>query len=221
MAIYDVNGNEIAIGGGSSAILSGLTVLALGDSITSYQGNDLFQYAKSLYGLTTGVNSAVAGATWKGGKAKVDTLIANADLATLLNEDYDIITFAYGTNNDTTNGTINDSISVDSMCGNAKYCIENTLYYCRKAKIGGIIPPQRADGNAGQKEKNELLRQIYQMYSIPYLDLERNGQIVPDNINSVATNLGKSQYYLGDGLHLGANGMKLYQYKYAHFIANL
>lgn len=87
--------------------------------------------------------------------------------------------------------------------------------------IGGIIPPQRADGNASQKEKNELLRQIYQMYSIPYLDLERAGQIVPDNVNSVATALGKSQYYLGDGLHLGANGAKQYQYKYAEFLASL
>lgn len=221
MAIYDVNGNEIVLGG-SSTLLSGLTVLALGDSITQYQGNDLFQYAKSIYGLTTGINSGHAGDIWKSAKTKVDDiLIAGADSATLLNSDYDIITFAYGTNYDATNGTINDSINVDSMCGNAKYCIENALYYCRTSKIGGIIPPQRADANQTQLAKNELLRQIYQMYSIPYLDLEREGQIVPDNINSVATALGKSQYYLGDGLHLGANGMKLYQYKYAHFIANL
>lgn len=223
MSFYDKDGNEVILGGdGTSSKLANKSVIAFGDSIVQYQGNNVFRYAISLYGLETYRNEGHAGADWINAKTYVDNLLVSpADSTTLLNENYNIITFAFGTNNSVSNGTVSDLITANTMCGAAKYCIENALYYCRRAQIGGVIPPQRQEGNDIQKTRNELLRQIYEMYSIPYLDLERGGQIVPDNVNSVASALGKSQYYLGDGLHLGDNGSNNYQLRYAEFIANL
>lgn len=225
MPIYDIEGNEISSGGGgTSSKLATKSVIAFGDSLIQYQGTQLFRYAVSLYGLETYRNEGHAGADWINAKTYVDDLLVSpADSTTLLNENYDIITFAFGTNNSNTDtyGTPDDPITANNMCGATKYCLENALYYCRRAKIGAIIPPQREEGNDVQKTRNALLRQIFENYSIPYLDLEKAGQIVPDNVNSVASALGKSQYYLGDGLHLGDNGASNYQYKYAEFIASL
>lgn len=233
MTLYDGKGNEIsfASGGGSADYpIIGARVCAIGDSNTQYMNNQLETYVKKYTGIASLRNFGTAGAWWEvredgeeptttannSGVGKVNQLIASADPMTNKCTDYDIITIMLGTNCHAIGALSDTSANVHTMCGAMRYCLEKLLYYYRGARIGGIIPPQRAEANAEQDERNELIRSIYEEYSIPYLDLYREGQILPDYKTPDG-----SGYYLSDGLHLGGNGQESFYRKYSAFISRL
>ena len=206
MVLYDYQGNVINIGGnGGESPLAGKRVCLIGDSNTQYSGAEFKTFFEETHGCTF-VPLGYAGATWEGDSAysavgRVNTLIAGADSSTNLCSDYDMVLIMMGTNCSSA-GTVEDtSDTLTTMCGAVRYCLENLLYYYRKGKIGVILPPQRNDGNDGQLERNDLIQQICEEYAVATLDLNRRGQIVGDK------KLGVTSYYLGDGRHLGANGM--------------
>ena len=227
MTLYDGNGNVLSTNSGSLA--TNAKVCAIGDSNTQYMGTNLENYVKQYTGIASLRNFGTAGATWEvrdgedatttansSGVGKVNQLITSADPNTQKCDDYDIITIMLGTNCNARGSLSDTSNNVDTMCGAMRYCLEKLLYYYRGARIGGIIPPQRAEINAEQEVRNELIRAIYEEYSIPYLDLYREGQIVPDS--SLPDGNG---YYLSDGTHLGGNGQESVYRKYSAFISRL
>lgn len=229
MALYDGNGNIVSVGGSVDYPIIGARVCAIGDSNTQYMGKNLETYVKQYTGIASLRNFGTAGARWEAwngetittitdasGVGKVNQLIASADPNTKKCTDYDIITIMLGTNCGVKGSLTDTSANVETMCGAMRYCLEKLLYYYRGARIGGIIPPQRAEINAEQEERNQLIRAIYEEYSIPYLDLYREGQIVPDS--SLPDGNG---YYISDGTHLGGNGQESVYRKYAAFISRL
>ena len=209
--LYDVNGSVVAAGGsGDVNPLEGKKICLIGDSNTQYSGTAFKEYFENTYGcLFTPLG--YAGATWENGDgvtheysavARVNALISGADEDTKLCTDYDIVLIMMGTNC-TAAGTVTDtSETLTTMCGAARYCLEKLLYYYRKSKIGVILPPQRADGNADQESRNMLLKSICDEFSVTTCDLYHSGQIVPN-----ASTPDGDNYYLNDGLHFGANGI--------------
>lgn len=188
----------------------------IGDSNTQYMGNDLGQYVIDHHYIKKYTNLGYAGQTWETSNGidttdnsavgRVNKLIANADASTKLCTDYDIITIMMGTNCRTV-GTISDSSSqVDTMCGATKYCLEKLCCYYRKSKLGVILPPQRAEANNEQKQRDDLIKTICADYSVPILDMYTGGRIISD---SKINNLAKYEY-LADGLHFGDIGKEHY-----------
>lgn len=230
MGLCDINGNKIAVAGTSEIIppVVGARVCAIGDSNTQYMGRDLETYVKQYTGIESLRNFGYAGCKWEtttgvsdmgNGTAvgKVNQLIASPNPDTNMCTDYDIITIMLGTNCGTMGELTDTSDNVDTMCGAMRYCIEKLLYYYRRSRIGGIIPPQRETINKEQAQRNELIRAIYKEYSIPVLDLYYEGQMVPDSMLPD----GNGYYISTDGTHLAGNGkMSIYR-KYADFISRL
>ena len=212
MALYDYQGNVIAVSGSSDGAspLSGKKVLLIGDSNVEYYAPTHKTYFEETYGCTFST-LATAGATWETANGvgaadtsavgKVNSLIANADTETKLCTNYDMVLVMMGTNISTVGAVTDTSADVSTMCGAVRYCLEKLAYYYRKSKVGVILPMQQNEANASQLERNDLIQQICEEYSIATLDLNRRGQIIGDN------KLGTTSYYLGDGRHLGANGM--------------
>lgn len=195
--------------------LYGKKWLQIGDSNTQYMGDDLGNAVIQQRGLGSFTNLGTAGATWEinsSGDAysavkKVDSLIANADATTHLCTDYDIVTIMMGTNCNSEGNITDTSSQTDTMCGAVRYCLEKLSYYYRTSAIGVILPPQRAENNSNQKQKNDKIKAICNEFSIPTLDLYNEGRIVPNSMIPDGT-----PYLLGDGLHLGANG-KMHYYR--------
>lgn len=218
MALYDYQGNAIAVGGNGESPLAGKKVCLIGDSNTQYSANAFKAYFEETYGCSF-VPDGTAGATWEfregyaSAVEKVDAMIANADESTNLCADYDMVLIMMGTNCSTV-GTVDDTAeTITTMCGAVRYCLEKLLYYYRKSKIGVILPPQRNEGNDGQLERNDLIQQICEEYAVAALDLNRRGQIVGDS------KIGASSYYLDDGLHFGANGKIQFQHTVGKWMA--
>ena len=189
--------------------LYGKKWVQIGDSNTSYQGQNLGNAIIEQRALGSFKNMGTAGATWAINSSgdnysavkKVDSLIANANPDNKLCTDYDIITIMMGTN-DINIGEITDTSSqTDTMCGAIKYCLEKLCYYYRQSAIGVILPPQREDGNSIQKMKNEKIKTICEEFSVPTLDLYNEGRIIPESMTPDGTST-----YLADGLHIGYNG---------------
>lgn len=206
MALYDYQGNVIAVGSSGESPIAGKKICLIGDSNTQYSGNALKTYFEETYGCTF-TPLGTAGATWevREGYAsavdKVNALIANADESTKLCTDYDKILIMMGSNCSSI-GTVEDTAdNTSTMCGAIRYCLQKLLYYYRKSKIGVILPPQRADGNDTQLARNNLIETICNEYSVPTYDLYHCGQIVPDSATPDGSN-----YYVDDGLHFGTNG---------------
>lgn len=205
MGARDYFGNKVSLHGDSSPIAK-KKVCLIGDSNTQYNANAFKMHFEEKYGCSFTPNGT-AGATWEiregyaSAVEKVNAMIANADEATDLCDDFDKILIMMGTNCSAVGTLADTSATTSTMCGAIRYCLEKLLYYYRKSKIGVILPPQRDEGNDGQLERNALIQQICSEKSVPTLDLNRGGQIVGDS------RVGNTSYYLGDGLHFGANGV--------------
>lgn len=196
--------------------LYNLKWVQIGDSNTQYMGTDLGNYVIEHHYIKKYTNMGTAGKTWETSNGidttdnsavgRVNQLIANANADTKLCSDYDIITIMMGTNCNTV-GTISDtSTQVDTMCGAVRYCLEKLCGYYRNARIGVILAPQRAEANAEQKQRNDLIKQICAEYSVPTLDMWTRGRIISD---SKIANLANYEY-LADGLHFGDVGKQHY-----------
>lgn len=222
MALYDSQGNVIATGGSGASPIAGKKICLIGDSNTQYSGNGFKTFFEETYGCTF-VPLGYAGATWENGEgathdysaiARVNRLIAGADVSAKLCTDYDMVLIMMGTNC-TNVGTVEDTAeTLTTMCGAVRYCLEKLLYYYRKSKIGVILPPQRNLDNEYQIQRNDLIQKICEEYAVATLDLQRRGQIVGDSKLSDG-----SSFYLGDGLHFGANGVIQFEETVGKWIA--
>lgn len=210
MALYDSKGNVISAGGGGGSPIEGKRICLIGDSNTQYSGAEIKAYLEETYGCSF-TPLGYAGATWEttngvnatdnSAVGRVNRLIANADDTTKICTDYDMVLIMMGTNCYALGEVTDTSADVTTLCGAMRYCLEKLVYYYRKSKIGVILPPQRNDGNNHQLSRNDMIKQIAEEYSVATIDMNRRGQIVGDS------KLGASSYYLGDGLHFGANGV--------------
>lgn len=224
MAIYDINGNIISSDSTSTGFIAPITnkkICLIGDSNTQYSGNIIKEYMENTYGCKF-TPLGYAGATWENadgathdysGIGRVNALIANADSNNLCNE-YDIVTIMLGTNCSTVGEIADTSETLTTMCGAIRYCLEKLCYYFRQKKIGVILPPQRAELNDYQKEKNNLIKSICEGFSIPTLDMYARSQITAESM----TPDGNSMYF-NDGLHFGGNGQTQFCQTYGKWVA--
>lgn len=209
MAIYDMGGNKIVES--SNSPLSGKRIAFIGDSNTQYSAEEW----KSAWDTTYGCNMVMlgkAGATWEevnggedslgaNGIGRINTIVQNVDENKLITE-YDMIIIMLGTNcNELGELTSTDT---KTMCGAVNYCLKKLCYYGRKIPIG-IIIPFRPDGNyynnSEMPTKFQYLEKICEWYSVPVLNLWKYGRIIGSGMTPDGSN-----YYLGDAVHLGANG---------------
>lgn len=210
MALYDYQGNVIATGGGGGSPIEGKRIAMIGDSNTQYSGAEIKAYMEETYGCTF-VPLGYAGATWEtsAGTAatdnstvgRVNTIVAKADSSKLITE-YDTIVIMMGTNCSAEGELTNTSADVSTMCGAMRYCMEKLCYYGRKISLGVIIPI-RSDGTKGgtMPSKFEKIAEIARQYNVPTLNLFNEGRIIDNSMTPDGSN-----YYLGDSVHLGANG---------------
>ena len=225
MAIYDINGNVLS--SGSTSDVSGGTWLALGDSIAQYMSDGGYcAIVEEKLGLAKRHSYATAGAMWECTDTSVDletTTVKgnvfgqyNSMKNDVINGIYKptIITIALGTNGasqgefwaDESTKTINKNTT--TMAGAMHTILQKLLsdFSVADVRIGGIIPPQAEGRNSELKEnwkvRNDLIRRIYEFYSIPYLDLAKEGYILDKSIVDNGT--------LGDWLHPSAVGNKTY-----------
>lgn len=210
MALYDYQGNIISTGGSGSPI-EGKRIALIGDSNTQYNAAKFKAYMEETYGCTF-TPLGTAGATWENGEGvthtdsavgRVDTIIANADSSNLIT-DYDCIVIMMGTNC-TNVGTLEDtSADVSTMCGAVRYCMEKLCYYGRKIPIGVILPFHRYDETSTDlPERFQFIEKIAKEFSVPVLNLYSEGRVIPDTLTPDA----EHNYYLGDSVHLGDNGV--------------
>lgn len=220
-------GQMVSLGGGSSTTLDGVRICAIGDSNTQYCGTELEEQIKLLTGCASLRNFGTAGATWKSTTGTSDTgntsavgkvnQLINPFASTGIATDYDIITIMMGTNDSDANAgeiTPRDGADVSTMCGAMHYCLRNLLYYYRNSMIVGIIPPQ-SEYTADGADRYDKMRQIYEYYSVPYLDFWKQGQVVYNGKVDGTPN------YLGDGTHLSVYGKKQLYRKLAGFLKGL
>lgn len=231
-------GAEISVSGSGSSPLSGLKICAIGDSLTQYMGSDLNDRIVALTGCQSVTNYGTAGAKWGNsnsdntvtdgsGVGRTNQLI-NPYISAGVADEFDIITFAFGTNSDTSIGTLGDS-DVSTTYGAMAYCFDKMLYYYRNAKIGVILPPQRARGI--MTDTIEAIRTMCEYCSVPYYDMSGQGNIPCDNRmaisfaeNDIPLIDASSSYghaYFADNVHLSSIGKEQYYHKYARFLESL
>ena len=225
MALYDYQGNVIAVGGSGGSHIAGKRVHFIGDSNLQYIAAELAAHLAETYGCTV-TNSAVAGATWEtsggpgatdsSGVGQVNKIIAQADGTKLL-PSYDCIVVMLGTNCNTEGELTDDSSNVSTMCGAMKYCLEKLCYYGRQIPIGVIIPI-RSDANytapVELPSRFQKIKEIAALYNVPTLNLYTEGRVIPNGMTPDG-----SSYYLGDSVHLGANGKLLFKQMVGKWIA--
>lgn len=226
-------GEPISIDGGNLP-LSGLKICALGDSNTQYMASDLNDRIVALTGCDSVRNEGHAGCKW-GVPTNDNTTTEGGHGVSMVNklvnpyipqgycDQFDIITFMYGTNADVGGLGTKESTDVTTTWGAMKYCFDKMLYYYRNAKIGVLITPQRAGGV--MDTTIEAVRDCCELYSVPYYDISGQGQIASDDKMSISmTEQGLSGYghgYFQDNVHFSAVGKEQFYHKYAAFLTRL
>lgn len=227
------HGEPITVSGSSP--LAGLKICALGDSNTQYMGSNLNDRVVALTGCASVANRGYAGATW--GNSDGDFTVTDATSAigrvnVLCNpyisqgysNEFDIITLMYGTNGDSSIGD-SSSRAANTTWGAMRYCFDKLLYYFRYAKIGVLLPPQRAFGV--MTDSVAAVKECCELYSVPYYDMSGQGQIPRDTAMpySIAeqglSNNGYGQIYFADNVHFNTVGREQFYHKYAAFLRRL
>lgn len=177
----------------------------MGDSLTNWGGGNDTQdgFLKIIHdrtGIST-VNLGLAGATWEEadgqtqpGVTRVDTYVSGAVR-------YDCIAFLLGTNVANQGEVTDTSDTKTTMCGAIKYCLEQLITLSPTTPIIVFLPPQRAEGNTEQKARNDIIKQICEIYGVYTFDLYTRSQVIPD---TTVTGNGT----LSDGLHLSKKGQE-------------
>lgn len=233
MAIYDVNGNELVSSASGGSPIAGEKILMLGDSNMQYSGEEIKEYIESTYGCSFTV-LAKAGIAWEYtgtdvstseevtdacGIGYVNQIIKDANESNIL-ETYDKIVIMLGTNCYNL-GTITDTADqFGTMCGAIRYCLEKLCYYGRPIKIGVVIP-FGADGNyniaedmRSMPEKFKILQELARQYAVPTLNIHDEGRIIPNSYTPDGSN-----YYLGDSVHLGGQGVTQFKQRLGKWLA--
>lgn len=207
-----------------------------GDSLTQYSGGSSHPDNPEDTGFITqimrrtgvvGTNLGSAGKKWSSGTdgsfetgsavQRVNTIVTN-------DQDYDIITFAFGTNSDVDgDGTVDDAPAYDgTMCAAIKWCIETLVAWKPTISIGIILPPKRADtsgGSAQMKTRGDLIRQVAEMYGVPVCDMWAESGI--NTLSYTAESSSTAYYYFSDGLHLNDNGKQQYAKRLHAFLRDI
>lgn len=224
MALYDANGNVIAVGGSGESPIAGKRVHFTGDSNLQYIADEMKTYLEETYGCTV-TNSAYAGATWEtdsgsdttessSGVGQVNQVIANVDGSNLITE-YDYIIIMLGTNCNTVGALTDTYDDVTTMCGAMKYCLSKLCYYGRQIKLGVIIPIRTSsDASNELPQKFQFVKTIAEIYGVPTLNLWTEGRAIADSLTPDG-----SDYYFADPVHLGANGKLLVKQRVGKWIA--
>ena len=225
MALYDYQGNVIATGGSGGSPIEGKKVHFIGDSNLQYISEELKTYPEETYGCTV-TNSAVAGATWEtsegtsatdsSGVGQVNQIIALADSSNLITN-CDCIVVMLGTNCGAEGELTDGSSDVSTMCGAMKYCMEKLCYYGRQIPIGVIIPIRTDSSYSAPVElptKFQKVLEIAKLYNVPTLNLYTEGRIIPNGMTPDGNG-----YYLGDSVHMGANGKLLFKHMVGKWVA--
>ena len=204
--LLPVEGSSGSEGGNTETIYKPLlnkTLYFIGDSLTQWGGGGDAQdgFLKIIHdqtGLLT-INKGLAGATWEEADGQTEPGVKRVDEYIERDIKYDCICFLLGTNM-SNQGTIDDtSETKTTMCGAIKYCLEKLIAYSPTTPILIFLPPQRAEGNSEQKNRNELIKQICEIYSVKTKDLYNESQIIPNTVVEGSNNL-------SDGLHFAENG---------------
>ena len=180
-------------------------LLMIGDSLTNWGGggdnsDGFLKIIHDRTGITT-VNWGLAGATWEEadgqtqpGVTRVDTYVSGAVR-------YDCIAFLLGTNVANQGEVTDTSETKTTMCGAIKYCLEQLITLSPTTPIIVFLPPQRAEGNTEQKARNDIIKQICEIYGVYTFDLYARSQVIP---NTTVSGNGT----LSDGLHLSEKGQE-------------
>lgn len=206
--LLPVEGSSGSEGGNTETIYKPLlnkTLYFIGDSLTNWGGGGDAQdgFLKIIHdqtGLLT-INKGLAGATWEEADGQTEPGVKRVDEYIERDIKYDCICFLLGTNM-SNQGTIDDtSETKTTMCGAIKYCLEKLITYSPTTPILVFLPPQRAEGNTEQKARNDIIKQICEIYGVYTFDLYTRSQVIPNTI--VAEN-----GTLSDGLHLSEKGQQ-------------
>ena len=180
----------------------GKSLIMYGDSLTQYSGGD----GRTGEGFLTQINKYLgmemtqkgyAGSNWTGTNAgdcptRVQELLDS-------NVEYDVIILAWGTNQDSNLGTVNDTASKSgSMCAVMKWAVSSIRAKYPYAGLGIIIPPAGSGGC--NEEKANLMIECCESSSmhVPYLDLWHTSGIVVDNKTTGEGGLGSDMVHLYD-----------------------
>lgn len=224
-------GEIISVSGGS---LAGLKICALGDSNIQYMGDNLNNRIVELTGCASVRNEGHAGCHW-GEDTDDKTLVTTGNCVSMVNklcnpyiskgysDEYDIITIMYGTNGDVGGVGTSASTDVTTTWGAMKYCFDKLLYYFRYAKVGVLLPPQRAGGIF--TEPLAAIRECCELYSVPYYDMCGQGQIPADarmpDAYAEQDISGYGHAYFADNVHFNTAGREQFYHKYAAFLRRL
>ena len=192
---------------------------------------------KDITKLDSCIGYAQAGATWECTDTSID-IETTLDKGTvfgqinLLNADVDsesvnpnVITIALGTNGGVLGEFWEDEVNLilntdtTTIAGAMHVSLQKILskYTDADIRIGGIIPPQGdarvSELNETIKQRNAMIRRIYEFYAIPYLDLEKMGGILSRKYIDNGT--------LGDNVHPSELGNKIYLRKLSTWIQTL
>ena len=177
----------------------------IGDSLTNWGGgndtqNGFLKIIHDRTGIST-VNLGLAGATWEEAKGQTQPGVTRVDSYVSGAVRYDCIAFLLGTNVANQGEITDTSDTKTTMCGAIKYCLEQLITLSPITPIIVFLPPQRAEGNTEQKTRNDIIKQICEIYGVYTFDLYTRSQVIPNTI--VAEN-----GTLSDGLHLSEKGQQ-------------
>ena len=199
------NGGGSEDGSNLSKPLLNKTFLMIGDSLTNWGGggdtsDGFLKIIHDRTGVNT-VNQGLAGATWEEADGQTQPGVTRVDTYVSGSVRYDCIGFLLGTNVSNQGNTTDTSSTKTTMCGAIKYCLKKLIALSPTTPIIVFLPPQRAEGNAEQKSRNDMIKQICETYGVYTFDLYTRSQVIP---NTTVEDNGT----LLDGLHLSEKGQQ-------------
>lgn|GEM_PF-6711530 len=190
----------------------------LGDSLSgnsSFTSKFYHEIVKEKLGISTVNNYSVGGTSITVRAGRNDSFLERFPSMS----DADFITVFGGTNDVSVPlGTFADTSNM-TFYGAAKLLVAGLIEKYPGKKIGFILPLQRYDSgnpniNPLVKERVDALREVCEFYSIPYIDLWRNGGIYPASTQV-------RNVMIPDGLHLNTAGHAFISSKIAGFLEGL
>lgn len=210
--------------------LYGKVLVMFGDSEMQYlhDYSDNIQMYKDILGISAYRSYAVAGKAWEtteetetdpttatlGIHAQFNTLLSDISGGRVRKEDIGAIVWMMGTNGfvqgnfwETENSVLNTDIR--TMCGAAHTFMKRVLleFTDPDVRLLGIIPIQGANRNeffsSEYMARHNLIRDIHRCWSIPFLDLQYEGEVVAKNV------LNCDNGTLGDTVHWSKLGMQI------------
>lgn len=196
MAIYDINGNVVNTGDSGYLPHAGEKAFCIGDSNMQYW-QSVFTKNKlsdclAKCGITSFENYAQSGSHWYTSGydlTTTDRTLAIGQINEFVNNfganqtDYTLCLMLFGTNDHESDlGSFSDVSGANTTVGYMRYAIDKLLSIEAFAKgaLFGIIPCRRYDGidtEAQLRAKVDMIKTVYEDYSIPYADMYYAGNV--------------------------------------------